>query len=300
MLPLCAAEAIGGIPWSPQARGKLSRDWDYSSIRTETDEAFGRLFAETEEADKKVADRVAEVAKARGVSAHRLRCLAFVETGYYCPDRRRHQAAPSRRRDCRDKCQALRRGDRSPGAILRPARGSRLRLSAEPKPLPWLCECHAVRFSTRAPNADYLGFEASPEAIVTAAKKAEEVGFDAIFMNDHIIVGNDARSAPWTNVYDPFVAMSFIRAHDAHRGRRLCDDHAVSQPDRDREGAGDARSMSGGRLIAGIGAGWNEAEFAALGVPFRQRGARTNEICGYGDVLDTGQGIVCRQIGLVC
>jgi 1-deoxyxylulose-5-phosphate synthase len=55
-------------PWSPQARGKLSRDWDYSSIRTETDEAFGRLFAKTGEADKKVADRVAEVATARGVS----------------------------------------------------------------------------------------------------------------------------------------------------------------------------------------------------------------------------------------
>ena len=55
-----------------------------------------------------------------------------------------------------------------------------------------------VRFSTRALNADYLGFEAWPEAIVTAAKKAEEVGFDAILVNDHIIVGNDARSAPWT------------------------------------------------------------------------------------------------------
>jgi aryl-alcohol dehydrogenase-like predicted oxidoreductase len=67
MLPLCAAEGIGVIPWSPQARGKLSCDWDYSSIRTETDEAFGRLFAKTGEADKKVADRVAEVAKARGV-----------------------------------------------------------------------------------------------------------------------------------------------------------------------------------------------------------------------------------------
>jgi alkanesulfonate monooxygenase SsuD/methylene tetrahydromethanopterin reductase-like flavin-dependent oxidoreductase (luciferase family) len=35
--------------------------------------------------------------------------------------------------------------------------------------------------------------------------------------------------------------------------------------------------MSGGRLIAGVGAGWNEAEFAALGVPFHERGARTNE-----------------------
>ena len=45
-----------------------------------------------------------------------------------------------------------------------------------------------VRFSTRCPNSDYLGFETSPEAIVAAAKKAEEVGFDAIFVNDHIIV----------------------------------------------------------------------------------------------------------------
>jgi aryl-alcohol dehydrogenase-like predicted oxidoreductase len=68
MLPLCAAEGIGVIPWSPQARGKLSRDWDYTSIRTETDGAFIRLFANTEEADKKVADRVGEVAKARAVS----------------------------------------------------------------------------------------------------------------------------------------------------------------------------------------------------------------------------------------
>jgi aryl-alcohol dehydrogenase-like predicted oxidoreductase len=67
MLPLCEAEGIGVIPWSPQARGKLSRDWDYSSMRTETDEALTRLFAKTQEADKKVVDRVAEVANARGI-----------------------------------------------------------------------------------------------------------------------------------------------------------------------------------------------------------------------------------------
>jgi 1-deoxyxylulose-5-phosphate synthase len=67
MLPLCEAEGIGVIPWSPQARGKLSRDWDYTSIRTETDEAMTRLFAHTQDADKKVVDRVAEVAKARGI-----------------------------------------------------------------------------------------------------------------------------------------------------------------------------------------------------------------------------------------
>jgi aryl-alcohol dehydrogenase-like predicted oxidoreductase len=45
----------------------LSRDWDYTSIRTETDEAFGRLFARTDEADRKVAERVARVAKDRGI-----------------------------------------------------------------------------------------------------------------------------------------------------------------------------------------------------------------------------------------
>jgi 1-deoxyxylulose-5-phosphate synthase len=67
MLPLCAAEGIAIIPWSPQARGRLTRDWDYTSIRTETDEAFGRLFAKTEDADKKVVDRVAQVAAARGI-----------------------------------------------------------------------------------------------------------------------------------------------------------------------------------------------------------------------------------------
>ena len=67
MLPLCAAEGIGVIPWSPQARGKLTRDWNYTSIRTETDEAFGRLFANTEDADRKVVDRVAQVAAARDI-----------------------------------------------------------------------------------------------------------------------------------------------------------------------------------------------------------------------------------------
>ena len=67
MLPLCAAEGIGVIPWSPQARGRLTRDWDYTSIRTETDDAHRRLFGKSAEADRKVVDCVAEVAAARGI-----------------------------------------------------------------------------------------------------------------------------------------------------------------------------------------------------------------------------------------
>ena len=57
-----------------------------------------------------------------------------------------------------------------------------------------------VRFSTRCPNSDYLGFETSPEAIVAAATKAEEVGFDAIFVDDHIIVDSSSRAAPCSSL----------------------------------------------------------------------------------------------------
>lgn len=67
MLPLCAAEGIGVIPWSPLARGRLTRDWDTTSARSKTDD-FGRtLYGATEEADKRVVEAVAKVAEARGV-----------------------------------------------------------------------------------------------------------------------------------------------------------------------------------------------------------------------------------------
>lgn len=67
MLPLCESEGIGVIPWSPLARGRLTRDWDSSSARSETD-AFGRtLYATTEEADRQVVERVSEIATKRGV-----------------------------------------------------------------------------------------------------------------------------------------------------------------------------------------------------------------------------------------
>jgi aryl-alcohol dehydrogenase-like predicted oxidoreductase len=67
MLPLCAAEGIGVIPWSPLARGRLTRDWDAATERSATDE-FGRtLYDATAAADARVVERVAEVARERGV-----------------------------------------------------------------------------------------------------------------------------------------------------------------------------------------------------------------------------------------
>jgi aryl-alcohol dehydrogenase (NADP+) len=64
MLPLCADQGIGVIPWSPLARGRLAREWDEQTARSETDE-FGRtLYADS---DRVVVERVGEIAAERGI-----------------------------------------------------------------------------------------------------------------------------------------------------------------------------------------------------------------------------------------
>lgn len=77
MLPLCAAEGIGVIPWSPLARGRLTRDWDESTPRSETDKFGQTLYRRTAEADRTVVEAVAQVAAARGVPRAQI-ALAWV------------------------------------------------------------------------------------------------------------------------------------------------------------------------------------------------------------------------------
>ena len=67
MLGLCADQGIGVIPWSPLARGKLTRDWDDITNRAETDEFGKTLYKATEAADRKVVEQVAALAETRGV-----------------------------------------------------------------------------------------------------------------------------------------------------------------------------------------------------------------------------------------
>lgn len=77
MLPLCKEEKIAIIPWSPLARGRLTRDWNETTSRSQTDE-FGRyLYAATVEADRIVVERVAEVAEKRNVPRAQI-ALAWV------------------------------------------------------------------------------------------------------------------------------------------------------------------------------------------------------------------------------
>ena len=66
MLPLCADESIGVMPWSPLARGRLTRDWNESTERSTTDD-FGRKLYDTAESDRVIVHRVGAVAEAREV-----------------------------------------------------------------------------------------------------------------------------------------------------------------------------------------------------------------------------------------
>ncbi len=77
MIPLCEAEGIGLLPWSPLARGRLTRDWDETSARSETDEFGKSLYAATADADRKVVERVTAVAENRGVPRAQI-ALAWV------------------------------------------------------------------------------------------------------------------------------------------------------------------------------------------------------------------------------
>ena len=68
MMPLCQAEGVGVIPWSPLARGRLARPWQAESTkRFETDQFGKTMYSKTEEADHKVVDRLGELSEKRGV-----------------------------------------------------------------------------------------------------------------------------------------------------------------------------------------------------------------------------------------
>ncbi|MDQ3477484.1 MAG: aldo/keto reductase [Actinomycetota bacterium] len=75
MLPLCADQGIGVIPWSPLARGRLTRDWDELTNRSGSDQVLPKLYGKG--SDREIVTRVAELAAARDVSRAQV-ALAWV------------------------------------------------------------------------------------------------------------------------------------------------------------------------------------------------------------------------------
>ncbi|HUJ43861.1 MAG TPA: aldo/keto reductase [Opitutaceae bacterium] len=73
MMALCQSEGIGVIPWSPLARGRLARPWKSESTkRSQTDQFGNGMYSRTEASDRKVVDRLGQVAEQRGLPRARI------------------------------------------------------------------------------------------------------------------------------------------------------------------------------------------------------------------------------------
>ena len=131
MLPLCADQGIGVIPWSPLARGRLTRDWDEVTERSSETDEFGTTAVPARTPTAPSSTRRRGGRGAWGPPGPGGAGLDAVQAGGHRADRRCHQASPPRRRRRGRRCGAQRRGDRLARGALRPARGRRFRVTAE-------------------------------------------------------------------------------------------------------------------------------------------------------------------------
>ncbi|NMW30491.1 aldo/keto reductase [Altererythrobacter sp. RZ02] len=77
MLPLCADQGVAVMPWSPMARGKLTRPWDSTTDRSESDVVGKMLYARTQENDREVVNAVEALSQQRGIPMAQI-ALAWV------------------------------------------------------------------------------------------------------------------------------------------------------------------------------------------------------------------------------
>jgi len=123
-----------------------------------------------------------------------------------------------------------------------------------------------------------IGRKAGPEAIRRAAVQAEELNFDDVWTSEHIIVPKDAPYPPSAIFYDPVLTLTWAAAYTKRVGLGTS---VLVLPMRHplplAKELATLQNLSDGRLILGAGVGWLEAEFAALGVPFGERGRRMDE-----------------------
>jgi len=133
----------------------------------------------------------------------------------------------------------------------------------------------AVTAGIHLPQA---GPAASGEAMRQAAVLAEELGYSDVWVSDHVAVPTGADYPPSAYVFEPLVALTWVAAYTKRVGLGTT---VLVLPMRNplivAKMVASLDHLSGGRVILGIAAGWLEAEFNALGVPFAERGQRTDE-----------------------
>jgi probable F420-dependent oxidoreductase len=119
---------------------------------------------------------------------------------------------------------------------------------------------------------------ASPEAIRQVAERAEHLGYDGIWVSDHIVIPASAMDRFGSMFYEPLTVLGFAAACTS---RLRLGTTVIILPYRNPLLTAKVLStldvLSGGRVTAGMAVGWTEDEFKALGVPFKERGALSDE-----------------------
>jgi probable F420-dependent oxidoreductase len=147
-----------------------------------------------------------------------------------------------------------------------------------------------MRYGLCLPNFTGL---ASPEAIDVAAATAERLGWDSVWTTDHVLVDKSDDAADYRINFDVIQTLAWVGAR--YPTVRL-GTSVIVVPQRNAvvlaKELSSLDALSGGRVIAGIGVGWNEREFANLGVAdrFAVRGAYTEETIGLWRHLWAGSG----------
>ncbi len=115
--------------------------------------------------------------------------------------------------------------------------------------------------------------------LVAMARAAEEVGFDSIWLGDHLLYRGDGR--PERGPWDAWTMLTALAASTERvRLGPLVACAAFHPPGLLARMAAAIDEVSGGRFVLGIGAGWNETEFRAFGIPFEARASRFEEAFG--------------------
>src|SRR5258708_9889787 len=123
-----------------------------------------------------------------------------------------------------------------------------------------------------------------PEGAARVARAAEAAGFDSLWGGEHVVLPDPQAPpsplAPEDRITDPIVALAFLAAHTT-RIRLGTGIIIIILPQRNplvlAKQLATLDVFSGGRLIFGVGVGYLEPEFRALGIPFETRGPMTDE-----------------------
>ena len=132
-----------------------------------------------------------------------------------------------------------------------------------------------MEFGVALPNFKF-GADPSPEHLLRVAAAAEDCGYTSAMTSDHILVGIDFPR--YGNLYESLVTLAWI----AGRTQRIrVGTSILVLPMRNAllaaKQIATLDALSGGRVIVGVGIGWNEQEYEFLGIPYRKRGRLLDE-----------------------